>query len=127
MSTRPNHKPTIRVAQHRSWCIDEVDGVPTTHTQRGWVHAWNVADDSASVAPFPVAAKGIPAVAAVPAMLAVVLTATVAALVTVTAGHPDRARIVVACLGALGGFCLLVAIPAVVRSAVRISRVRTNR
>ncbi len=127
MSASQNHKPHVRVANQDSRFIDEVDGVPNTHTQRGWVHAWNVADDPASAAPFPFAAKGVPAVVAVPAMLAVLLTATVAALVTVTAGHPDQARIVVACLGAHGGFCLLVAIPAAVRSAVRISRVRTNR
>ena len=121
------YKPHARVAGRTSQRIDGVDGVLTTHTQRGWVHGWTVADGPDAAAPFPVGAKGISAVVAVSAMCAVVLTATFASLVVVTAGHPDQFRVVLACLGALAGLCLLVATPALIRAAVRLPRDGTNR
>ena len=88
------YKPHARVAHRSSRRIDKVDGVPTTHKQHGWTHAWTVTDDPDSAAPLPVAAKRISAAVAVPAMLAVVLIATAAALISVSADHPDQSRIV---------------------------------
>ena len=121
------YKPHARVAGRTFRRIDGVDGVPTTHKQHGWVHAWTVTDRHQPAAPFPVAAKEVPAVVAVPAMCAVVLIATLASLVALTAGQPHQVRIVIASLVLLVGFCLTLAMPALIRKSVGGDSERTNR
>ena len=116
------YKPHARVAGRTSQRIDGVDGVPTTHTQRGWGHAWTVTDGPDTAAPCPFAASRISAAVAVPVMLAVVLIATAAALLSVTAGHPDQPRLVALTFGAIGAGCVLMTMPAAIRAICRLTR-----
>ena len=60
------------VADSKSWLIDKVDGVPSTHRQRGWVHAWTIAEGRMAPQPLPVDAKHISPALAVSIMTLVV-------------------------------------------------------
>ena len=114
------YKPDARVAYRTLRRIDGVDGVPTTHTQRGWVHAWTVTDGIDAAAPRPFAAKkGVPAWVAVPAMCALVLTVMAWSLVVVLDGHDDAAAIVLGVFGLLAVWTVLLILPALVRAARR--------
>ena len=122
------YKPHDRVAHRHSRRIDEVDGVPTTHTQHGWVHAWTVTDGPNSAAPLPFAArKSVPAVVAVPAMLAVTLIGLVASLAVITNGRADQARLIATGIGALVLFSLAAATPGLIRAAARATSERSGR
>ena len=111
------YKPHTRVAGRTFQRIDGVDGVPTTHTQRRWHHAWTVTDGLDTAAPLPLAARAtVPAVVAVPAMCVLVLTVMTVALVTILDGHQDTALIVLAVFAGLLAWTGLLMIPALVRS-----------
>ena len=111
------YKPHAQVAHRSSRRIDGVDGVPTTHKQHGWVHAWTVTDGPNHPTPHPFTAKkSVPAAVAVPAMCAVVLTAMASSLLVVLEGHPNRAWLVVLAFGVLGIWTLLLLVPAFVRT-----------
>ena len=113
----PTYKPHARVAHRTSRRIDVVDGVPTTHKQHGWVHAWTVTDSPKSAAPLPFAAKApVPAVVAVPAMCALVLIVMAVALLVVFDGSPNRSRLIVVAFAAVGMWSVLLSIPALRRS-----------
>ncbi|MGH1488548.1 MAG: hypothetical protein ACRBK7_04005 [Acidimicrobiales bacterium] len=117
MTTRPTHKPHVLVAHHRSRFIDGVDGVPSTHTQHRWTHAWTVTDGPGSAAPLPFEAKkSAPAMVAVSTMCALVLTAMFVALTEILDDRPDATSIVLGSFGLLTAWTALLAVPALVRS-----------
>ena len=112
------HKPQARVAHSRFRGIHEVDGVPTTHEQHGWVHAWTVTDRPGNAPPFPFAAKPpIPATAAVTVMCTTVLSAFLVALLVILDGHPNRPLIVVLCCAGLAVFMAVLVLPALVEES----------
>ncbi len=114
------HKPHARVAGPSFRRIDEVDGVPTTHTQHGQAHGRMVTDGVAAAEPLPFAAKkSVPAAVAIPVMLAVITAAFGAALVSVTAGLPNRGELLAAAVVALLVACAVMAIPGLVRAGRR--------
>lgn len=122
------YKPHARVAHHRSRRIDEVDGVPTTHTEPDWHLDWELLEEASSTPPLPFSDnKGVPAVIAVPLMLAVTLSSVVTSLAMLTTGHRLQVWIVAGGTGALGLFGLALAIPALAKTAADRRRERTER
>ena len=120
------YKPHDRVAHRHSRRIDEVDGVPTTHTQHGWHHAWTVTDGPNAAAPRPfVAKKSVPAKVAVPVMCALVLTAMTVALITALDGHPDTTPVILASFAAVAAWTLVLMLPAFTRAAARTGQAQS--
>jgi len=104
-----------RVARTRSEVIPEGDGAPSTHTPPAAAPDQKVTPNHAGRAPLPFAASPAAAIPSVIAMTAIVVTASVAALLSVYADHPDRWRIVAGFLAVVAGWCAVLAIPALAR------------
>ena len=109
------HKPPTRIAGTNPRFIDEVDGVPSTHTPPPAEPDRKLHHGLPGTGPHTFTAKQLPATAAVTAMCAVVLTATVTALLAITAGDPNQARTVALCLGGLAAWITALALPALFR------------
>ncbi len=109
------HKPPTRIADTNPRFIDEVDGVPSTHTPPPAGPDRKSHQGLPGTGPHTFTAKQLPATPAVTAMCAVVLTATVTALLAITAGDPNQARTVALCLAWLTAWITALALPALFR------------
>jgi len=104
-----NHRD--RVARPRSDVIDEVDGLPSSHTHPEPQPARKVTTDPGRSAALPFAAPStIAAESAVAVMSAVVLLTACTAVLRVYAGHPHQFHIV-------AGLLVLVALECLVMTA----------
>ena len=111
----PSHR--AQVAQPRSDVIPEGDGAPSTHTHHTATRHRKVTTGHDSSGPLPFDAPSpIGAIPAVISMSAIVLLATITAVLRLYAGHPYRFHILAGLLGAIGIECLLLAAIAAVRA-----------
>ena len=109
------HKPPTRIAGTNPRFIDKVDGVPSTHTPPPAEPDRKLSGGLPGTGPHTFTAKQLSATTAVTAMCAVVLTATVTALLTITAGQPNQARTVALCLAGVAAWITALALPALFR------------
>ncbi len=114
----PAHLPShgARAARSQSDVIDEVDGVPSTHTPPASEHDRMVTTRPGNGAPLPFdASLSIGAIPAVAAMALIVLGAASVAVLTLYGGHPLRVHILVGLLALVAVECFLLFLVAALR------------
>ena len=105
-----------RVARSRSEVIPEGDGAPSTYTRLSAAQRRKITTGPARSGPLPFDAPSpIGAVPAVISMSAIVLLATITAVLRLYAGHPYRFHILGGLLGLVALECVVLALLALVR------------